>query len=244
MKINIVTSLDRKDVLECLRLWSLQNTLKKRDFYVQIIDVQPEAVEVSKNEKESFQQLFPNYTSVSSHQELKDLLENGGMALVTGDKVWKSKTVTGAKKALVLKGIKTDKVAYNVGVDGTEYGFLEKGSLKKCISEFSHISVSKKEDQDFLSQFTDKEIPVLCDNTLLLRSKEYDVITRKFKSMKDYILLDTATEDKQLLELAKKVKKETGLKIVSLDSSSSILSGFQSEAVKTSQKFLGLVKGA
>lgn len=244
MKVNVVTSLDRKDVLECLRLWSLQKTLKKRDFYVQIIDVQTEAVEISKAEKESFQELFPNYTSVSSHQELASLLENGGMTFVTGDKVWKSKTVSLAKKALVLKGIKTRKIAYNVGVDGTEYGFLEKGSMKKYIGEFEHISVSSKEDKDALSQYSDKEIPVLCDNTLLLRNKEYDVITNKFRSLKDYILLDSAENDPKLLEFAKKVKKETGLKLVILGGSSALLSGIQGEEIKTSQKFLGIVKGA
>ena len=244
MKVNLVTSLDKKDILDCLRLWSLQKNLLKRDFEVEIIDVKGEEFNLGRSERESFQQLFPNYTTVSSHQELVSKLGNDGMTIVTGTKAWKAKMINHAKKALVLKGIETTKYAYNVGVEGTEYGLLEKGSIKKLIQEFDSIAVSKSEDQKYLSQYYDKDIVLLCDNTLLLRTNEYDGIARKFKSFRDYILLDAKNNDPKLIELAKKVKKETGLKVICLDSGFSLKHGFQYENVKTSQKFLGLLKGA
>lgn len=244
MNINLMTNLDRKDVLECLRLWSLQRTLQKRGFSVSVVDVTSEETELGRNEREPFAKMFPNYTSVSSHQDAESMLSHGGMTIVTGEKAWKSKSISQAKKAIILKGIDTEKNAYNVGVDGTEFSFLEKGSMKKCIGEFNFISVSKPEDKECLVQFTDKDISLICDNTLLLRSNEYNSITKPFKSLKDYILLDTQTDDPKLYEMAKKVKKETGLKIVCLDSSFSLKHGFQFENIKTPQKFLGVVKGA
>ena len=56
MKVNLVTSLDKKDILDCLRLWSLQKTLLKRDFEVEIVDVKGEESNLGRSERESFQQ--------------------------------------------------------------------------------------------------------------------------------------------------------------------------------------------
>lgn len=244
MNVNLVTNLDRKDILDCLRLWSLQRTLQKRGFSVSVVDVKTEDDGLDRSEKEAFSKLFPNYVTISSQRDAESMLSHGELNIVTGGKVWSSKLIGQVKKAIILKGIDTKKVAYNVGVNGTEFSFLEKSSIRKCISEFTAVSVSKTEDKEYLGQYCSSDIATVCDNTLLLRNKEYDSITKKFMSLKDYILLDTSNEDPELYELAKKIKKETSLKIVCLNSEVSAKYGFQFEHVKSPQKFLGIVKGA
>lgn len=245
MKVNLVTSLEKKDVLECLRLWSLQRTFQKRDYDVQIVDIAAdEKASIGKMEKNSVTQLFPNYIHVSSHQELESVMNNDGINVVTGTKVWKTKTISRVKKALVLKDIPNKKYAYNVGVANSEYGIFEKNAVKKFIHDFELVTVMKGEDKNYLSQYYKKDIPLLCDNTLLLRANEYDVLLKKVKSFGDYILLDMKENSPKMIELAKKVKKETGLKVICLNSKFSLKHGFQSETIKTSQKFLGIVKGA
>ncbi|SES80168.1 Coenzyme F420 hydrogenase/dehydrogenase, beta subunit C-terminal domain [[Clostridium] polysaccharolyticum] len=243
MKVNLVTSLDRKDVLECLRLWSLQRTLAKRDLEVQILDIE-EKTNMGRSEAEAFGELFPNYKRIASRQELEEALEEESLVFVTGVKAWKSRHAGAAKKALMLKGIDIEKYAYNVGMDSSEYGLIEKGPIKKLIQEFKSISVSKPEDQKYLAGLYVKEIPLLCDNTLLLRTNEYNLILKKYNSIRDYILLDTRKKDPKLIELAKKVKRDTGLRVITLDGGFALKHGFQGETIKTSQKFLGVVKGA
>ena len=148
MNINLVTSWNKKDILECLRLWSLQKTLKKRDFYVKIVDVKDKEDEkLTGSEIESFQALFPNYTVITSYHDFMRELENGGLNIVTGEGVWRSKLVSSVGKALLLKGIETEKYAFNVGVSQTEFSFLEKNIVKQYLKGFTGISVSKEENK-------------------------------------------------------------------------------------------------
>lgn len=245
MKINLVTSLNKKDILECLRLWSLQKTLKKRDFYVKIVDVKDtEDEKLTGSEIESFQALFPNYTAIASHHDFMREVENGGLNIVTGERAWQSRLVSNVGKALLLKGAETEKYAFNVGVGQTEYSFLEKNIVKQYFNDFTGISVSKEENKKYLSSFYEKDVEQICDSTLLLRANEYDEIRKKFPAKADYILLDAADANSELIAIANKVKEETKLNVICLDKDIAAKNRFKPERVVSPQKFLGVVKAA
>lgn len=244
MKINLVTSLNRQNILECIRLWSLQKTLKKRDFYVKIIDIAQEDTKVHPG-KDFVSSLFPNYISLENPKDLARELDNGGLCIVTGMDVWKSKDINKMGKAVLLKNSKNpNKYAYNVGVAGTQYSFLEKAIVKRYFSEFQKITVCKEEDKKQLSNFYDGDIEVLCDNVFLLRMKEYEEICKAFKSFSDYIVLDIEREEEGLVQVAKEAARETGLKVLCLDSDTAKKHGFQWEHIVSPQKFLGVIKDA
>lgn len=244
MKINLVTSLNKQDILECIRLWSLQKTLKKRDFYVKIIDIAGKNT-VASHENDFVQSLFPNYISLAKPQDLARELDNGGLCMVTGIDVWKSKEISKAGKAILLKNIANpNKYAYNIGIAGTQYSFLEKAMVKKYFAEFKGITVLKEEDKKYISEFYDGDIEVLCDNVLLLRMKEYEEIRKEFKAVSDYIVLDMAQADENLIQIAKKTAEETKMKVLCFDEETAKNQGFKFERIVSPQKFLGVIKGA
>ena len=172
MKINLVTNLNKGNIVECIRLWSLQKTLKKRDFYVKIIDIVNSGTESLGNEDSDYvHTLFPNYIPVTQYQELVRELDNDGLCIVTGESVWKSKAMDQAGKSLLLKNVaKSGKFAYNVGTAHTQYSFLEKNIMKFYLKGFHSISVSTESDQETLSEVYKNEIAMTCDNVLLLRA--------------------------------------------------------------------------
>lgn len=246
MKINLVTSLNKGDMLECIRLWSLQKTLKKRDFYVKIIDIVNSEAEGLNNEGHNFvHTLFPNYVPVTQYQEFEREVNNGGLCIVTGGHVWKTKELNKAGKSLLLKNVaKAGKYAYNVGTAHTQYSFLEKQIMKSYLKRFCSVSVSKEADKEIISQVYKDHIDVICDNVLLLRAKEYDEITKEHKAIFDYILLDAAEEDEEMIQIAKAVEKETGIQVVCINKRMAEKYYFKKEKVVSPDKFLGIIKDA
>ncbi|NSW90268.1 MAG: polysaccharide pyruvyl transferase family protein [Firmicutes bacterium] len=89
--------------------------------------------------------------------------------------------------------------------------------FQKHLQRFDFISVREKSAKDFLCKFTNKEIFVTLDPTLLLNKENWSQIsTFNFNNIKGkYILVYDLRYDPLMVEIANKVAKETGYKIIS-----------------------------
>lgn len=246
MKVNLVTSIREDDQLECLRLWSLIKTFKKRDCYVKVINVLD--TEKVDQDSEDLRAMFPNYMEITTKEQLASELQNGGVSIVTGEGVWKAKDVSKAGKALLLKGIDGKKYAYNVGLEGTKYSFFESFVVRAYLKQFEGITVSNNNDKKYLSALAKDEVAELCDNTLLLRAKEYDELIELGGDSKEpkeeFILLDAEVNVEDLANVAKQAAIETNLKVYCLDSKMASQYGFHFVRVDTPAKFLAIMKAA
>lgn len=110
--------------------------------------------------------------------------------VVGSDTVWQTPQ-TGDDTTYFLDFVKHDacKIAYGPSTAGNLN--INNKIFEKYIPEFDHLSVREKSLRTFIRKYTDKDIPVVLDPTLLLRKEEYEEIENKDYTLpqKDYILL-------------------------------------------------------
>lgn len=82
------------------------------------------------------------------------------------------------------------------------------------VQDFDTISCREKNGSDYLQDILCKKIEWVVDPTLLLSAKEWEEITILPTIKEKYILVYALAEDKKLIEIAKRIKKETGFIII------------------------------
>lgn len=86
-------------------------------------------------------------------------------------------------------------------------------NIKRAISRFSYISVREEEGKQIIKKLNGKEVPIVCDPTLLLSCEEWTKMEEKtVNNYNDYILCymlsDNSNHWKAIKKLAKKEKKK------------------------------------
>lgn len=104
------------------------------------------------------------------------------------------------------------KVAY-----ATSFGIKDftkvKESTKKLIKEFKYLSCREADGAEFLSTVTENVVPTVSDPVFLLSPEKWSKITTK-PCEGEYIFVYDLNGGKELVEIAKKIKAETGLPII------------------------------
>lgn len=245
MKINLVTCLIQKNILDKLRLWSLCKSLQKRGLETRVFVVKkPVQNETASREAASLLELFPDYKEITSLEQLQKEIEDEDITIVTGERTFKGGNLNLCQKALLLKDIGSKKYAIQVGYSDLEYTYVEKAVAEQYFSFFDGLAVHTKENQEYLKQFYPGEVLLLPDNTLMLRANEYNQITKKYKSKEEYILFDAGEDKDDILKVVHKVREETNLPVICLSNRYALEEGFRYERVVSPQKYLGIVKAA
>ncbi|WP_214714313.1 polysaccharide pyruvyl transferase family protein [Exiguobacterium sp. s151] len=110
------------------------------------------------------------------------------------------------------------KVSYAASIGVDELSDHQKKVYKPLINNFSLISVREKKGKEILESFIDdsKNVEVVLDPTMLLTSKEWDLILPENKIKEKYIFTYFLGEDSKLRESAEAFAKEYGYKIVNI----------------------------
>lgn len=95
----------------------------------------------------------------------------------------------------------------NVSMDEIEY-------LSYNIKYLDMISVREELAKTILQQYTNKEISVVLDPTLLLDNSIYTRMATKINYTREYILLYQMEYSGELLDLSKKISKKLGLDVI------------------------------
>jgi len=136
--------------------------------------------------------------------------------LITGsDQVW-SYFCSGFDKAYFLdfvdKPLKKISYAASFGVDSIPESL--KGEYKGLLSTFNNISVREGQGAKIVKDILNEDVPVVLDPTFLLTRSDWEKITsNKYKEEK-YLLLYLIVESQDTINLAKKLAKSKGLKIL------------------------------
>ena len=154
----------------------------------------------------------------NSKEELgKNVEENYSAILVGSDQLWLPGNIAGDYYTLnfVPDGVNT--IAYATSFGQSE---LPKDSAKKAtvfLKRIRHIGVREESGQKLIQEITGRNVPVVCDPTLLFTGKEWMDIQKEEAIIREpYILCYFLGNNPPHREFAKNLKEETGFKIVAL----------------------------
>lgn len=120
--------------------------------------------------------------------------------------------------------------------------------FKRQMMNFDAVSIREKTHKEYIQQFTDKEVNVVLDPTLLLEAYDYNEIVNENGDMKEpYLLLYFLTHDSAAVDFGNMMAKRFGLKIIHYfaDYPDRIfLDGSKNFAFAGPREFLGYVKNA
>ncbi|MDO4394949.1 MAG: polysaccharide pyruvyl transferase family protein [Mycoplasmatota bacterium] len=109
---------------------------------------------------------------------------------------------------------KSKKIAYapSFGVSTIQSNLKE--TLKGLINDFNYLSSREKKGQEIIKDITNKNSKLVVDPTLLLNKQEWIKVLNLKEKENDYILCYFLGNQKEYYSFAKKLAKETKLKIV------------------------------
>jgi hypothetical protein len=110
------------------------------------------------------------------------------------------------------------KISYAASMGDPSLPEDKKLLYKEALKDFTAISVREREAYDIISTLTEKEVSINCDPAFLLNAKEWRDLEIPVKNLKpnEYVLCYVIHNPPYLRELLRKIKKETGKKIVLL----------------------------
>lgn len=159
--------------------------------------------------------LSPRY---NSKEELgKKCDENYSAVLVGSDQLWLPGNIAADYYTLNFVPTTVNSIAY-----ATSFGqsSLPKDSARKAtifLKKIKHIGVREESGQKLVKKLADRNVPVVCDPTLLFTGDEWLEIQKKEPIIEGkYILCYFLGNNPPHREFAKKLKKETGCKIIAL----------------------------
>lgn len=159
--------------------------------------------------------LSPRYNSKA---ELRNKCEKNYSAVLVGsDQLWLPGNIAADYYTLSFVPKTVNSIAY-----ATSFGqsSLPRSSSKKAeifLKNIKHISVREESGQKLVQKIVDRRVPVVCDPTLLFTGDEWLEIQKKEPIIEDkYILCYFLGNNPPHREFAKRLKAETGCKIVAL----------------------------
>lgn len=115
---------------------------------------------------------------------------------------------------LNFKKGKAKKIAYAASFGVSEFTEDVTERILPLVKDFDAISCREKEGAEYLSRVLGREIQWVVDPTLLLSAEEWGQISILPKMKDKYIFIYALAEEGYLIEIARKIKKETGHKII------------------------------
>lgn len=143
--------------------------------------------------------------------------DNYETVLIGSDQLWLPANIAADYYTLNFVPDKVNSVAYatSFGVSELPRDIVEMAG--KFLSRIKHISVREQTGQKIIKELTDRTVPVVCDPTLLFTGEEWMEIQQKDRIIEEpYIFCYFIGSTRIHRDFVRRLKKETGLKIVAL----------------------------
>lgn len=152
-----------------------------------------------------------------SKQQLSEKCIKYSAVVVGSDQLWLPSNIDADYYTLSWVPDHIKKVSYSTSF-GTD--FLPKKqqeAAKQFLSRFEYISVREKTGQRMVREYTNMEVPIVCDPTLLFTAEEWMCIQNEPAIFQEsYILCYFLGNNREDREFAKRLRELTGCKIVAL----------------------------
>ena len=177
---------------------------------------------LSKRRNQKFDSFAQNYFRLSpvysSKAELgKKCKENYSAVLVGSDQLWLPANIAADYYTLNFVPETVNTIAYATSFGQSE---LPKDSTKKAqvfLKKIKHIGVREESGQKLIKKLSGRDVPVVCDPTLLFTGDEWMSIQKEEAVVKEpYIFCYFLGNNPPHREFAKRLREKTGYKIVAL----------------------------
>lgn len=105
------------------------------------------------------------------------------------------------------------KAAYAPSFGKSSFSIKEKATIRELTQEFDYLSCREDDGASMLSEIYGKNIPCVADPTLLLTADQWRLMMGKITTHEHYLLVYDLNGGIAMLQIAKKIAKEKGLKV-------------------------------
>lgn len=166
--------------------------------------------------------------------------------LISGsDQIWNVKCADFDENYFLAFNNCSKKIAYAPSLGRMDFTKDEEEYFKCYLKNYDAVSVRESSAVEYLERFCNFRIENVLDPVFLLSANQWDEIAVKPLASEKYILCYFLGNIGGMRDFAKRLSKETGLKIVVLIKSlRDVLSGFETRFDAGPKDFLGLVSNA
>ena len=191
----------------------------KLKFYKNINSKLKKNIAIRNKKFAEFRDLFSFSQSCSDYKELGSMADEEFSNVVVGsDQLWLPVNVVSDYYTLNWVSDKVNKISYatSFGVSKIPTKYIE--LYDKFLKRIKYLSVREARGKNLIKEITGQDAQLVCDPTLLLTKEDWDEIATKKRIIKEkYILCYFLGNNIEYLKFAKRLKNETGFKIVSLN---------------------------
>lgn len=167
--------------------------------------------------KKFYNDYFEFGSKVSSWDELTSESEKYSSVLVGSDQLWRPSNIAGRYFTLEFVPDNVNKIAYSTSFGVSVLPKYQHKQASEFLSRIEYLSVRENTGQKLVKDLTGRDIPVVCDPTMLFDAEQWMSIQSEEPIIKeDYILTYFMGHNPQHREFAKELKKKTGYKIIGL----------------------------
>lgn len=166
---------------------------------------------------DKFLPLFNISSEYSSFNELRKAANNYSNVIVGSDQLWLPSNIAADYYTLNWVPVGINKISYatSFGVGSLEGKF--KKLAKMFLTRIDNLSVREQSGQKIIKEVAGVDAKIVCDPTLLFTAEEWlDIQTKESLVEGKYIFCYFIGNNLDQREFVKKLKKETGYKIVAL----------------------------
>ena len=157
--------------------------------------------------KKRFKEFYGKHINLTKKYKNLDSLESFSTVIVGSDQVWNSDIHDYDTTYLLNTDSDIKKISYAASIGKDKLSSCDQENFRRYLPEFSAVSVRENNGVDLISDYTDQNINVTLDPTLLLTEAEWKQIIPKKKSREKYILVYQLQANEDLDKIAKEVSE-------------------------------------
>lgn len=191
--------------------------ITKKDIYRKLLLRQEYIKKLIKEKNEKFDKFRKdNFTftrKCDNATELFLLNDQYDKFICGSDQIW-APTLYNENYFLSFVNNDSKKISYapSMGLTTIENRYV-KENIRKLVSKFESISIREEKGKEIIKEFTNKDIEVVLDPTLLLNKEEWNKNFELEDSKKDYIVFYCLGSNKKHYKTAKKIAKSLNMEL-------------------------------
>ena len=163
------------------------------------------------------QDMFRISKCYNSKSELTENAYSYNAFVVGSDQLWLPSNIEADYYTLNFVPNNVCKIAFATSFGVSELPRRQAQKASKFLKRIDYISVREKSGQKLIKNLSGREVPIVCDPTLMFTAEDWNqTISHKRIFKEPYLFCYFLGNNPEQREWVKKVKKETGFKIVQL----------------------------
>ena len=153
----------------------------------------------------------------NSRDEITAEAHNYAGFVVGSDQLWLPSNIEGDYYSLNFVPVDIPKIALSTSFGISRLPKVQAAKAAKFLKRFDFISVREVSGQKIVKQLTGRDVPVVCDPTILFTAEEWGCITKRERFYNEpYLFCYFLGNNPEQREFVRRVKEITGCKIVQL----------------------------